>query len=96
MIDELIKYIKDKKRVCPKHDAWNILWEMLPDKVRVGNGWEPSLPLILAAWWETTDREKQNRLIEHINYASEKGMLDKIDQYLRALSEDQWVCEGEA
>src|ERR1039457_2230279 len=32
---------------------WNTLWEMLPNRQRAGNGWEPGPPLILAAWGDT-------------------------------------------
>jgi hypothetical protein len=69
---------------------WNQLWELLPDRKRVGLGWQPPLPLILAAWWETTDQDKQQRLLKHIHWAYDHGVLEKINQYLRSLSENQW------
>jgi hypothetical protein len=45
---------------------WNRLYELLPNKRRAGNGWEPSLPLLLAAWDETPAIAKVLRLKEHI------------------------------
>ncbi len=42
-------------------------------KIRVGSGWNPPLPLILAAWDHTTGLEKLLRLKQHIEYATEKG-----------------------
>jgi hypothetical protein len=62
----------------------------LPDKKRVGMGWEPSLPLILAAWWDTPLLSKIVRLDEHIHYAAEHDVLDEVDTYLRELKPDQW------
>jgi hypothetical protein len=50
MLHDLLNYVRDNRRVCPVPQRWNELWEMLPDRKRVGNGWEPPLPLILAAW----------------------------------------------
>ena len=95
MKSDLFDYIQNSKRVCPKPDYWNKLWEMLPDKKRVGAGWQPALPLILAAWWETSDAQKRVRLTTHINYAEEKGILNQVNEYLRSLKENQWVYEGD-
>jgi len=91
----LLKYIKNDGRVCPKPDKWTDLWEMLPNRKSDGGGWDPPLPLILAAWWETSNDEKRNRLALHIQYAENNGSLEKIDSFLRALSPDQWVYEGD-
>lgn len=94
-MDELLAFVNSEKKVCPQPQKWNELWEMLPDKKRKGLGWEPPTPLILAAWWETTDAQKRERLEQHIKYAAEKGALEKVEAYLRALSLTDWVHEGE-
>jgi hypothetical protein len=86
----LLEYAKADGRICPMPDYWNQLWEMLPNKKRVGAGWEPSLPLILAAWWDTPLLSKILRLDEHIRYAAEHGVLDEVDAYLRGLKPEQW------
>ena len=89
-LSALLEYVHSEGRVCPMPDAWNQLWEMLPDKKRVGSGWEPSLPLILAAWWDTPATVKMLRLQEHIRYAEEHGVLDQVDKFLRALTPEEW------
>ncbi len=86
----LLEYAKADGRICPMPEYWNQLWEMLPDKKRVGIGWEPSLPLILAAWWDTPLLSKILRLDEHIRYAAEHNVLDEVDTYLRGLKPEQW------
>jgi hypothetical protein len=86
----LLEFVKAEERVCPMPDYWNRLWEMLPDRKRVGMGWEPPLPLILDAWWNSSPTEKEWRLEEHIRYGLEHGVLDEIDEYLRGLKPDQW------
>lgn len=90
-LEALLKYIKADGRICPMPEYWNRLWEMLPDKKRVGVGWEPSLPLILAAW-DSPYLAKILRLDEHIRYAAEHGVLDEVDIFLRNLKPDQWFC----
>ena len=71
---------------------WNEFWKMLPNrKQKSSGGWEPSLPLILGAWWNTTALEKMVRLLEHINYADDQEFLDKADLFLRNLKFDQWA-----
>jgi hypothetical protein len=65
---------------------------MLPNrKRRPGGGWEPALPLILGAWRDTPASIKQMRLFEHLDYAAEHGGLEKVDGFLRALSEEEWA-----
>jgi hypothetical protein len=91
-LESLLSYVKADDRICPNPQEWNMLWEMLPNKKRVGSGWEPALPLILAAWWDTPLLAKILRFEEHIRYAAEHGVLDEVDTYLRSLKPDQWFC----
>jgi hypothetical protein len=89
-LTSLLAYVQAEGRVCPRPQHWNALWEMLPAKERIGVGWEPALPLILGAWWDTSAIEKQLRLREHIEHAAQHGVLDAVDSFLRSLMPDQW------
>ena len=95
MLKDLLNYVRDNRRVCPVPQRWNELWEMLPDRKRVGNGWEPPLPLILAAWWDTPAMLKMLRLEEHIRYTDAHGVLPGVDRYLRGLQEEEWAQLGD-
>jgi len=91
-IRALIEYVQANGRVCPLPNLWNKLWEILPERTQKPNdGWEPSLPLVLAAWRDTTAEQKRERLIHHIEYAASHGALDKVDKFLRCLPPDQWA-----
>tara|TARA_R110001592_G_C13186417_1_gene751673 strand:- start:199 stop:405 length:207 start_codon:yes stop_codon:yes gene_type:complete len=68
---------------------------MLPGRRRVGAGFEPAAPLILAAWNFATNEDKAARLAEHIMWAHEHAALPKIDSFLRGLPEDGWCHEWE-
>jgi hypothetical protein len=95
-IKSLIEYVQFKERVCPMPNFWHELWKMLPDCKQNEDGtWNPPLPLILAAWWDTTDDQKRERLTEHINYADKKMVINRIDKWLRLLKEEQWLHRGE-
>lgn len=88
----LLEYVKSDGRVCPMPNYWNELWEMLPArKQKNSGGWEPSLPLILAAWWDVPALPKMVRLIEHIKYAANYDVLDEVDTYIRSLKPNQWA-----
>jgi hypothetical protein len=89
-VETVIEFARSEGRVCPQPQRWNELWEMLPEKKRVGVGWSPSLPLILAAWWETSNTDKQERLFSHIRYAAEHGALERVHSFLISLPHDQW------
>ncbi|HVA01195.1 MAG TPA: hypothetical protein VMV34_06000 [Terriglobia bacterium] len=91
MLNDLLGYVRSNDRVCPQPQKWNELWEMLPERKRVGQGWEPSVPLILAAWWDTPAMLKMLRLQEHIRYADAYGVLTKVDAFLRSLTEQEWA-----
>jgi hypothetical protein len=58
-------------------------------------GWQPSLPLILAAWHYTSNLEKTRRLAEHIEWADKHGKLPEVAVFLRNLGESQWHHLGE-
>jgi hypothetical protein len=92
-LENILAYIKAGKRVCPQPQLWNELWEMLPNKNRVGSVWEPPLPLILGAWWHTSDAEKRSRLFAHIQWAAEHDALPKIADFIISLSSEQWHYE---
>lgn len=84
-----------ERRVCPQPQRWNELWELLPERKRVGAGWEPSLPLILGAWWHTSDSEKRGRFLSHLRWAAKHGALSEVSSFVRSLGPDQWHHEGE-
>lgn len=91
-LDYLIDYVQSDGRVCPMPTFWNDMWNMLPDRKQKENGgWNPSPPLILAAWYDTTAEDKRSRFRSHIEYAANKGVLDKIDTFLRNIAPDQWA-----
>ena len=94
-LDNLIYYCSENKRICPQPTQWNELWNMLPNKVQVGAGWKPALPLILAAWWDSSPEEKQKRLWDHLRYADTHGALEQAGSFLRGLDEKAWFHAGE-
>ena len=89
-VETLIAYCREKNRVCPQPRLWHQMWEMLPDRRQVGSGWQPPLPLILAAWDTTPALSKMLRLAEHIEWAEKHNTLDAVSSFLRALPEDDW------
>lgn len=94
-LNALIDFVSDQSRVCPEPRKWDELWNMLPDRKRVGAGWSPSAPLILAAWWETSDADKHDRLLYHIRYAAEHDALEQVAMFLRNLREEDWYHFGQ-
>ena len=94
-VETLIAYCREDGRVCPQPIRWIELWEMLPNRTRVGHDWEPALPLVLAAWDTTTALSKMFRLEEHIRWADRNRALKDIAAFLRGLKEEDWHHIGE-
>lgn len=95
LLESLLAYCQDSSRVCPMPMRWNELYKLLPNQKRKGLGWEPSLPLILAAWHDTPNIMKMLRLKEHIEWANTHGALEEVDAFLRGLPEDEWHHMGD-
>ncbi|MDD2919326.1 hypothetical protein [Rhodoferax sp.] len=91
----LTAYCRENSRVCPMPQRWSALWELLPNRSRVGSGWQPPLPLILGAWYDTPALLKMLRLAEHIKWAAEHGELEAVAVFLRGLTEDEWFHLGD-
>jgi hypothetical protein len=89
-LKDLLSFCSKNNRVCPHPLEWDSLWIMIRDRKRQGMRWAPSRPLILAAWWESSVQEKRDRLIEHIRWAYEHEIFDKVERFIRKLSEEQW------
>ena len=94
-IESLITYCRENSRVCPMPQRWTALWDLLPNRTRVGAGWQPPLPLILGAWDDTPGMLKMLRLTEHIEWAADHGALELIAAFLRGLNEDEWLHLGD-
>jgi hypothetical protein len=94
-LEEALEEVQKNNRVCLQPMQWQELYEMLPEKKQKGGGWKPSVPLILAAWWDTPALPKMMRLQEHIERASNHGCLDAMHRYLSELSESDWYHVGE-
>src|SRR5258708_3409880 len=94
-VEALLAYCRANDRVCLLPQKWNQLWEMLPDRRRVGANWEPALPLILATWNETPAILKMVRLSEHIGWVEKHGGLDEVGVFLRTLDESEWHHIGD-
>lgn len=77
-------------------DAWNGLYKILLSAAdKESESTRPPPPLILAAWHHTLTIDKLLRFREQLEWARDHGVLDKVGQYLRGLSEEQWCHYGE-
>ena len=94
-IEDILLLCRENDRVCPLPQRWNELYKFLPATHRQGTGWIPALPLILAAWWEASDRQKQDRLELHIRWALEHSALDRVANFLSSLPEGEWHHVGD-
>jgi hypothetical protein len=94
-VECLIAYCREGNRICSLPPMWNRLREMLPNRNRVGNSWQSSPPLILAAWHDTPSIQKMFRLAEHIEWAAQHGALGSVARFLRELREEDWRHVGE-
>ncbi len=90
-IDEVIDFLNEKNIVCPLASEWNDLWKRLPNNTCNENGeWSVRLPLILGEWHYSTNEQKRQRFEEHIRWANEHKVLEKIYSIILEISDDRW------
>ena len=89
-LEDLLDICTRNDRVCPHPPEWARLWEIIVGHKQEGVRWNPPRPMILALWWDTTAAEKRACLEQHLRWAHEHGLLEKIDIFIRNLSEDHW------
>jgi hypothetical protein len=89
-LQDLVDEVAGQGWVCPQPMKWNELYELLPERKRVGLGWEPPLPLILGAWWDTPLLTKRQRFLEHLEWAQKHEALDSVLVFLRTLTTTDW------
>ena len=93
-ICSLVDFCSTHDRVCPAPSAWHRLWRMLPADRR---GWTPRKPPgYLACRDAAADNELKWALVDHLLWAEDVGVLDKVDRYLRSLPPEQWVLSARA
>ena len=89
--NSLKNYCIENDRIVPVPTEWNKLWDMLKNKKqKASGGWEPPLPLILAAWDMTSSEEKQERFLSHIHWAENNGQLEEAAEFIKSLPENKW------
>lgn len=95
--DSLWAYCTANWRLVPKPAHWSQFYTMLKNtRQKLSGGWEPPLPLILAAWDHSLPIEKQFRFKEHVQWAHDQGQLVAACVFLRSLPEDDWHHFGES
>jgi len=93
-LESIIAYCHAEGRVCPLPKSWDRLWRILTSRRRGDETKSPPMPLILSAWWDTTDEQKRDCLIRQLTWASDHGVLDRADEFLFQLPESEWHLEG--
>ena len=88
--EKLLSYCQEKDRVCPMPHKWNELYKLLPNSGGNGADTNPPAPLILAGWNYSNNLEKMHRLKQHIEWADEYGVLEKITEFIYSLKEEEW------
>jgi hypothetical protein len=94
-VEELLRCCRENGRICPRPQQWNELYQLLVKTAPTVVSQKPRLPLILAAWSETSDQEKQERLEQHVRWAYDHATFDPVAKYLRSLPEDKWHHAGD-
>jgi hypothetical protein len=94
-LESLLEFVRESGRVCPMPRPWNTFWKLLPGRRETQDSWSPGLPLILSAWWESSSVQKRALFVEHITWAADNGAIEVADSFLRSLSEQEWLHEGE-
>ena len=84
--------ISSGEYVCPKPVKWDLFYKWL--KLNTGRNDIPT-PLILSGWWPSTNFDKNERLIEQIQIASDHGIEDKAYDFLSKIPDGEWLISSD-
>lgn len=87
--DEFIFEITKNNRICPKPKFWNDLHSIVINS-DFNKQSLPSIPLILGAWWDTSDSDKSARLRDLINWCFKANVADVAWAYISQLNDTEW------
>jgi len=87
--DYFLKEVTKNNRVCPNPNLWNDL-HTLAIESNFNSHTPPSLPLILGAWWDTSDLDKSERLKELIDWCYVTNVSDVAWTFIQSLDESEW------
>ncbi len=88
-IDYFMNEITKNNRVCPNPNLWNHLYTLAIES-DFNNHTTPKLPLILGAWWDTSDLDKAERLKELIDWCYLTSVSDVAWTFIKSLDESEW------
>ena len=86
-VDSYISRLDEQMKLVPNPQHWNDLYELLKKHAIK----DIPAPLILSAWWHTSETEKRNRFIHHLNRAYELNVWQDAMTLLEGLKDDQWT-----
>ena len=78
--------LQRKGIICPQPSIWNDFYRIFSCKV---SGEMPK-PLILAAWWHTSESEKQERFFSQLQQIANNGYIDDALGFLNKLRQSDW------
>jgi hypothetical protein len=93
-LEATIGELRHTGRVCPQPQPWNKLWKLMSAWGENARREKPPVPLILAAWWATSNAEKRERFQQQLYWANEHGVLPKVTDYLAELDPTDWHIES--
>ena len=85
-VDEAMQIARRNNRVCPRPNYWQDLYDMLPGKKRG----KPTPPLIGPQWNLSSAINKRTCLREHLEWAAEQDVLERVIMFMRGLPEADW------
>jgi hypothetical protein len=85
-VELLVEGMAQDGIVCPEPRTWDGLWRAM-NGTGTGN---LSLPLILAAWSQTTDRQKRGRFVEQLATVDQAGAGPELIEAIGGIASSQW------
>lgn len=85
---DVLAYLHQDGCLLLEGKYWDALYRLLPP---APDGSRPPPPIILAGAHLSNDKEKHDRLVEHIIWADEHGAIDRVGDYLFNLQPTEYI-----
>ena len=82
----LLDYCGAGGRICPAPEAWHRMWQLLDAMATDRKPPRPPAP-------DEPGNSLKWALVDHLLWADQLGVFDKVDQFLRSLGPSQWTMQ---
>lgn len=88
-LDRFLNNLEKEGKICLEGSYWHEAFTIITSSNKRDNSILPN-PLILGGWSNSSDKEKKERFIIHLEYANKNDKWPELLEYFENLDDNAW------